>query len=427
MGQRSSLKRRKPKPEKRPLLNLAREDQVAGAVSRDYFKALWEKQRLPLEVENAFKNYNWVVSQWQETLYDFTQITEKRAPAVCVGSGASLDNARKLLPDWDGIIYCNDSQASTLQYYEAAPTYVCVSDPKVNEPIKLAVEKWDMKCRTVFCPFVPRLMAEAGPGWHRKYLFRIYTSSSNWYNYFKYAYKFINTEITPFAASVQMELAMAQMQDHTPVFLAGVDMGDKRALECRYIDKKWRSNRRIEPFLNHKTFDGKRTTGALLHHKLALLTVVLLGLNRLSPEKAIPIQTSQSGIINELPYIPLEEVIRKQGKVTISPEEYDRTKREIEIYLASKDTYFIRCGNGRFIGGILFTSERPYEELPKNMDMMIKDADAMLKERELPAGMKREFLVPPEKEKEMEKIRRLHEELLMRGWWKHGRESLAGF
>ncbi len=401
---------------------LVPESKLQELKDRRQFHEKWEKGRMPHEVKNAFDNYHWIKSQWQETMFDLTQMVEPKAPAFVCGSGSSLDQARRLVL-WKGSIWCNDSQAATLMYYGAPPTYVCLMDARTNTPSKMAVKEWDPKCRTVFTPTVQRRMIDVAPGVNRRsYVFRLFTQSTPWYMYLSHAYDFITSIVRPYAASQQAAVSMAQALGHTPIFLIGGGMGEKRAEEWRYLAGKWRSNRQKNPFLHIKGRNGQKTSVALLHHKLSLLTVAFVGLSKKTPREAIPIQTSKEGILTELPYVPLEEVIEKQGKIDLPPEVYDKAIYEIELYMVSKDQYWIPCGNGVIPkGGIVTISDKPYVEIKRIAESIDADVKRVKDAPKVPdeaKDMNLDWLYGPDSPAFMAKIEAMHKEIVARGWWK---------
>jgi len=145
-------------------------------------------------------------------------------PAIIIGSGPSLNKVLPRLHEWRGVIMCNSSQASSLCYHGADPTFIDIVDPRVGDeeldaPFNLK------KTSLIINPGIHPHVMDRWRG--RKYYFRVYEPTYDFYSkmMLRVYGLMIPTYSFPFGSSLSNSLSHAFKLGCEPIFLVGADLG----------------------------------------------------------------------------------------------------------------------------------------------------------------------------------------------------------
>lgn len=305
---------------------------------------------------------------------------------IIIGSGPSLDDAIPLLGDWKGGVICTTSHARTLLYHGIEPSHIFALDPFCTYEEIAGVDWSKTRTKLIAHPGVwPSLLAE----WPNDILlYRQFNGQpdsyySTWQNraytrrecsdetirtaMFKYV---IRTELTLFACSPPAQLFAAQRLGYGNAFLCGVDFGYHSGKE-RFTEWKPKASgdweaivQPSEPAIERdraagnlvKANNGAFTSKAHLFYKKNMISAL-----RLTEQNVWT--TDKYGTLQEVPYVKLSEVVRKQGK-GFRPARRDRLAHEFDEYLASIGAYVLEAEGG---AKMFVESTNPDIEIPQRI------------------------------------------------------------
>ena len=286
-----------------------------------------------------------------------------KGPAIIIGSAPTLDDALPLLKDWKGAIFCNSSQASTLIYHGRHPEWIDVVDPRVTEQ-ELAAPFDQRKTSLIITPCIHPRLREFWKG--KKYYYRIWEPTVDFYSKmlpfaFNEVYvpgtprKKYNMEMLayslPFGSQCVTALGHATYMGYDPIFFVGVNYCFKRdeknyRFTSKYQEKgKWVIEEHpvniVDPPETSNDIlvdfgDDKLAHPIQLIYRNQTIRVVYLDAPQI-------FHTDRYTILpDEIPYIPIEDVIRQQGKgfedMYKEPEEI---RRWAEVFLAERGMFLI--------------------------------------------------------------------------------------
>jgi len=245
---------------------------------------------------------------------------------ICIGSGSTLDDAIPHLKKWQGKIMCSASHYSTLMYHGIVPDYVVTIDAR--QAYECLVIPPDMfKIKTVLCA-TPGTHAMAFKHWHGKIaLFRKKEINAPYYDQNQYwAYPWIVTQLLMFGSVSPAIVGLASFLGFKKAFLVGMDFAMTHnksrhdAWVCRYEGTTY--NWHAKPGANVTPHDDwvQYPNGAVAdpvtnYYKLNFYSMLLYAFSDNNSEIEI-INCGADNALYELPYIPIEKVVNKQGRVS---------------------------------------------------------------------------------------------------------------
>lgn len=362
----------------------------------DQYNSVTMSKQLIHEENNSAYNHHIIIESFKSNRGRDVADEPKRnnEPCIILGSGPSLDYSIKFLKDWKYGIICTTSHARTLMYYGIEPTYILVLDPfGCWDEIK-GVDWAKTKTRLITHPGVHTSLIE---NWPNDFVYYIQNTGNpnSFYSTTQkrqYSWKseqhsrdctftyYIKTEVVLFACSPPMQLFMAQLLGYGNVYLCGVDFGYHSGKERftdytplnievgrftnnQYVEMKaerdkeeWSSNE--HPYVKKETDimgkNGVITEDIHLYYKKNFLSAW-----RLSKQCMF---TTDKGLITEVPYIDIEELIKTQDNLS----SYDTSlvAEMVEPYLASVGCFVINTD----VGCSFVESNNPIYELRQYME-----------------------------------------------------------
>ena len=267
-------------------------------------------------------------------------------PAVILASGASANKYMPQLKNWKGGIVCSNSQASTLVYHGADPTYMVIYDSKCKTEDTLDIcKKWDYNKTS--------MIASVSNNWSfydkwkgSLYYFRVYDPYIEWYKYLRYGYGWMEHHYVPFACSAAAVMGFAKYAGYDPIFTLGMDFGARRDEKSRFDTWRWaKSGWNLTEY--YENFDviptnapDYRTMALHLFYRRTTMAAYWLDAPNL-------IDCSDGLLNGLLPKIDFQHVLDHQGA---SPEIDDLRMSPAEIraniapFLVSQNQYWIVFG-----------------------------------------------------------------------------------
>lgn len=317
----------------------------------------------PFWVMNMCRTYHTIERIFQSRNADISQLPRKDGePVLILGSGPSLDDMRPYIKDWKGDIICSTSQLQWLSSLKRNPTYIFLidSDPTMNYLISGYEPEPDQPCPKFITH--PCIQREAIEAWNRLddiYFFRMLDPGDELFTKFlPMAYQTIpmppkedsrgvRTYIMNSGNVMNTMMVFSGDRGYSPVFLCGYDLGypagkdgvpQYRFTDYEKKDGEWVAkpsppvpqNRQFRPSHN-----GVLTDELCLFYKYS--TMILYGMA--SPG----VLSCSRGIVDEIPYVSPEAVVRQQGKgfVVRKPEEAYKVAQE---YLRHRKIYILKTG-----------------------------------------------------------------------------------
>lgn len=322
--------------------------------SANYNAGTIAKQLFHEEVNSAYNHHVIVDAYNSGRARDISDEPRKNGqPCIILGSGPSLDRSIENLRGWEGGIICTNSHARTLMHYGIEPTHILVLDPFSDWPEISGIDWSKTKTKLIVQPGV---MPDLVKNWPNEMLLYVQNAGSRDSFYAttqkrQYTWRtgpirettfhfMIRTEIVVFACSPCMQLFAADLLGYGACFLAGVDFGfvdnKERFTDWDFDDNgNWREN--VHPFMaNDKTIVGNNgvpTEDIHLFYKKNFLSAW-----RLSHQT---IYSTDRGLMKEVPFIPIGEVVACQGLCGEKQKEED-IDTITEKYLANVGAFVIK-------------------------------------------------------------------------------------
>jgi CMP-N-acetylneuraminic acid synthetase len=284
-------------------------------------------------------------------VFDPVNVLKEKKPALIVGSGPSLDAAMPYIKDWKGGVFCSSSQASTLIHYGCDPTYVVAYDINTTPDEFKGVDTW--KGRDTVLITHPGMFPATIENWHGRRMYFKSMDTSNFFftNVLPVAYgDVIPSQMFLFSCSVAAQMSLAHALGYGPLFFVGCDFLADRFHRWHYDHEKkdWvcdytgYQNATTHKALTSKA--GKVSDPLQIFYKRSTLCVWRI-------DHSPCIQTSNVGVIEEMPYVPIEDVMKNQGlgfedKLLTNEQIDDVTER----YMAHFNQFVLRFepgANGR--------------------------------------------------------------------------------
>jgi len=331
-------------------------------------------KQLVHEINNAAYNHHNIIEFFKSGKAKDISEEIKHIGEHCIitGSGPSFDYSVTFLKDWKGGIVCTTSNARTLMYYGVEPSYILVLDPFCCWEELEGVDWSKTKTKLIINPCCHTSLFEQWPNdilmyiphdgvpdsFYSKTLKQQYSWKDNQHTRDCTFTYYIKTDVVLFACSPPMQLFMAQLLGYENIFLCGVDFGYHSGkerftdysvknvnggrytnkgfieMEAKPGDDGWEKHE--HPYVKKET-DIVGTNGIITEDIHLYYKKNFLSSWRLSHQT---VYTTDHGLITEIPYFDIEEVIEKQGDFPKQSEEEINVLSE--SYLATVGCFVIR-------------------------------------------------------------------------------------
>ena len=332
---------------------------------------------------------------------------QKDKTVLIIGSGPTLNEALPLLKDWRGEIVCSTSQASTLVHFGREPEHIVALDPD-SRPEELFIDSWEGRKSTLHVH--PGVDPELIRWWKGPIaLFRklqpqtpFYATTQNigygtlgpkeenrWQG--NKGEPFITGQIPMLACAIPVQICVAKHIGYRQQYLLGCDFSYPgkipRFTDWHYIDGQW-----DETPIDFLNFDDKLPDPTIEteYDGLCSSTMMIFYSHQVviawRITEADIINTSRVGLLRMFPYVPLQEVLKRQNKGVKS-----FTIKQIhfasEEYLAKQNIYFLCIGKGV----MPHEFKDPLHEIPRMIEQVKATLDKQGRGNELDveANMKR--------------------------------------
>lgn len=331
----------------------------------------------------------------------------ENVPFFVIGSGGSLDDVLPHMGGWKGGIICSTSHARTLIYHGIEPTHIVALDPFCQWNEIEGIDWSKTRTKLVAHPGVWPDLIENWP--NDILLFRQDMAQSDSFYATTQMHMFTNrsgtrddskfdvlirTTITLFACTPPAQLFVGDKLGYAPCFLAGMDFGYGTGRE-RFTTYTPRGLNQVvsvgnappaevglqwtkeeHPFVMPNVEDpeyikthreqervaigvnGKPTNQINIFYKKNLISAWRLS-------RAMVYTTTPNSNMPEVPYMPIEKVIRLRGKAKMRNEKW--IKKTTERYLAATGAFVIESEDG---GVNFIESNNPEAELSAWMAKM---------------------------------------------------------
>lgn len=317
----------------------------------------------------------------RDVSYERQKNDAKGAPFFLFGSGPTLDDILPKLKSWKHGIFISTSHAVTCMYYGIEPTHLVCLDPFCMWSEINGIDWSKTKTKLVCHPGIWPDLIENWP--NEILLFRqnsgradsfyattqnfMYSSRTGSRQEDKFDFELhIPTHMAIFSTTPPAQLFMADALGYGTAFLAGLDFGytDEKVRFTEYsVTKHARTVQtgnappseippefRAHPmpfdkvaFANLReqdqlvlSEDGIYTTGINIFYKKNFLSSWRLSLKT--------IYTTSKMCLPEIPFMPIDRILIKQGKASVQKPEW--IKKVTERYLARQGAYVIETEDG---------------------------------------------------------------------------------
>jgi hypothetical protein len=285
-------------------------------------------------------------------------------PVFITGSGPSFDDNVEKLKDWKGGIISHYSQAPTLMYHGIEPDYIVALDAICNWEGLRGVDWSKTKTKLVLHPGMWPSLVENWPNemlFYRQSLgksdaFGVSTQKIMYSERLgtlqdaldsKVALKpLIKTELTMFACTPPAQLFVAHVLQYGRVFLCGVDFAyhggrmrmtnyERDTPNDEWVKREYLRDPNV-PYII--TTNGLETEQLHLYYKKNFISAARLSMQQ--------VYTTDHGAIVEMPYAPIDSVIKKQGRTTKWDIPPKTRELNYERYLAGIGCYVVNFEYG---------------------------------------------------------------------------------
>lgn len=322
---------------------------------------VWKTTKYPMEVRNAFKNYELLnrMHKLKRAVPMQERYHKHKGRALILGSGSSLDQHIDKLKDWPGAIFCSTSNLSTLKYYGVDPDYVAVIDPAVAKTpeFKVPGDEWGDTIMAVHPSGAPDYLKY----WARRtrnefLLFRLLDARMEWYqSTLYYGYEWIQSLIMPFLESLSCEVGIAAYLGYEPLYFLGADFAGDRFTKYYYDKKKWI----IDP---PEAYEPKNSKVAL-HNRAFKTSDGLITYRQYLNAKRGPVMQGVShmlhgrigriynlgwdkSLLKEYPQADFDEIVRTGQDPPGTDYNLDMVIQDLKIYLAFTGTFAVPINSG---------------------------------------------------------------------------------
>ncbi|MFA4971747.1 MAG: 6-hydroxymethylpterin diphosphokinase MptE-like protein [bacterium] len=342
---------------------LAEPDDDAGVANGEQLTQTHDERNMgvlrswfPRWVRNATQNWptlEWEFGRRDLSLLNLAHIDHERerierhwrGPAIVVGSGPSLNDAAPLLKDWKGMVFCTGSNAKTLMRYGREPDVIGMFDcgDAVYDQIRGARYR---KAKLVTNPSVsPKVMRwwrwPHASRWNKRYYIMNHFGHDWFEDTLPVLFPYIRCSVMNAGSTGNNLVQIAWFIGCSPIFLVGFDLGfNEKVYRADMFERPWTARVQREGWKRHKvdvqlkregtlldpwvrvcappppptrkiyrTAKGLLTTEEQIEYKMALFDIWRI-------DRMPMINCSPRSLIDpeEMPYVPIEEVIKSGGK-----------------------------------------------------------------------------------------------------------------
>jgi hypothetical protein len=316
------------------------------------------RKHLVPEIRNSFFNHkkimdNLVAGNWNDLLQYKNK--HKGEPAICIGSGPSLEDGLPFLKDWKHPIICSTSQAATLIKYGRVPEYVLALDRDSNPGELGNAPLKGMKLVTH--PGMDQPLINFWPETEEAILFRKQEPQVAFYrNPQNMGYSYVDeeqnaltpaikTEVMMFSCALACQLFIIDFMGVDRVFILGADFGYPDNV-CRFTpwslneDGTWRPGTvptvdeySHGPNIQHTAPNGVKTDKMQIFYKVNFFSAWR--------QDAQQVIDCSRGTITEMPKADIKTVIKRQGKMGGGIRGFNQKQiiDSSELYMALHNTF----------------------------------------------------------------------------------------
>lgn len=358
------------------------------------------KAQLKHEIISSAYNHKYIISAIHEgRAYDISEEPKvNRVPAIIFGSGASLDKALPYLKDWKGGTFCTTSHAESLIRFGVEPTYIIDLDPMCPWADISDIDWSKTKTKLIMHPGVYTDLVAHWPNEMLLYLENSGDPSSFYSTVQPLMYterinpelatrdqplkRLIVTNFSIFACSPPLQMFVAHLLGYDPIFTCGVDFAytfDKERFTNWKVKKEYLTVAGIDPRKEQYTENEWENMWYPVDHPVPVFDDDIVETsNGLKAEKmhmyykknfisawrllGKTVYSTDCGAITEIPYIPIEKVIKKQG-LGFPKMSADKINKLADAYLAKQHCFVLESNEG----ASFVESEKPIEDVTKFM------------------------------------------------------------
>jgi hypothetical protein len=281
----------------------------------------------PFWAANSARSYATIEEIFKTKNADVNVLPEKEEPVLLLGSGPSLDDWRPYIKEWKHDIMCSTSQLSWLESAGVNPRYIFLidADPTMNHLLHNYKPAEGQPMPDLITH--PCIQREAFAAWGRPdniYFFRMLDPGDDFFvKFLPMMYQAvpippmpdmrgIRTYIMNSGNVMNTMLVFANQKKYNPVFLCGYDLGypgnQYRFQDYTKESGVWQALPRM-PVPSNRQFreshNGVPTDELCLFYKYSTIIMYGMAVNTLL--------TCSRGIVDEMPYVSPEEVVKSQG------------------------------------------------------------------------------------------------------------------
>lgn len=341
--------------------DISQEDVKMVGMDDLFTVGVWKTTKYPMEVRNAFKNYELLnrMHKIGRAVPMQEQYHKNTGRALILGSGSSLDKHIKKLKDWPGTIFCSTSNLSTLKYYGVDPEYVAVIDPAVAKTPEFQIpgHDWGKTIMAVHPSAAPDYLTYwAQRSTNEFLLFRLLDARMEWYqSTLYYAYEWIQSLIMPFLESLSCQIGMAAYLGYEPIYLLGADFVGDRFIKYYYDKNKWivdppevyepKHSKRGNANQAFRTNDGLITYRQYLNSKRG---PVMQGISHMLHKRIGRIYNLgyDKSLLKEYPAADFDEIVRTGEDPKEADYNLDMVIQDLKAYLAFTNTFAVSINSG---------------------------------------------------------------------------------
>jgi len=274
------------------------------------------KKWLPVWIHNASENYTLIKKDFLNRNSCLTSLPRPmNKPAVIIGAGPSLDKNASLLKKWRGTIFSPTSVAFVPTKFGHEPEFIVGFDSLWQTAEQIKGYTWK-KSTLITHPNVDPLVIKAWK-WKKLYFRRMYPKVEYFELILPMMFPFIRLGVVFTGNVVNASVSIASFLGYNPIFLVGVDYAYynnvARAISYIPYNNGWKEiparkiteirPEKMKQLFNYK--DGIQTEDSNLSFKSHLLNIWA--------SDNINLISCSHGIIDELPYVDFEKVVKSQG------------------------------------------------------------------------------------------------------------------
>ena len=383
-----------------------------GRGQSEKYNQVTDGRHLANDVRFSFYNHHTIMEAMESgRAMDLTKVPKRKDRCVMIlGSGHSLDDAMPLIKDWEGDIICSTSHFSTLVAHGRFPEHLVALDPD-SSPEEIAIPSWD-DCPTMLHTH-PGMMPELIDAWKGPIgLYRKLQPQDPFYSkeqligysplgpfhdgryWGSEAEVGITAQIPMLASVLPVQLCVAKLLGYKQQVLVGCDFCWRdeayRFTSSTWDGEKWTVNKPTTEIYN--AYAGSSTdpiveteTDGLLSTPIQIFFSHQVMIAWRLTEYNI-VSCSKESLLPEVPYVPIDEVMRR-GNKGVKGLNLKQIRERTEEHLAMQNIFFFYVGPGI----MPHEFKDPLHDVPAQLDKVkaLLEARGQGDQLDIPANLKR--------------------------------------